>query len=245
MSAERTRWVCIHQPCYLPWLGLFHKIKASAHYVVLDDCQLSHRTWINRVHIARGDTRQLLSVPVHFSLREGTLVRDVRIDHSKNWRRKHDAAIRQNYARASHFGELAELLDLVYGVSYDYLIDLNLAAMSWVFERFGMDVRLTRSSELDDHGAQGTERLAHLVKAVGGSGYFSGAGSDGYLEPDLFERHGLALDIQRFEAHAYPQRGATVFLPGLSVVDAIANLGMAGAARLLHDQAAPGSGARA
>lgn len=37
-----------HQPVYLPWLGLFHKIALSDVYCFFDDVQYLRRDWNNR-----------------------------------------------------------------------------------------------------------------------------------------------------------------------------------------------------
>lgn len=228
------RWVCIHQPCYLPWLGLFHKIAASDTYVVLDDCQLSHRSWITRVNVVGNGRPLLLSVPVHHSFSQGTTVAEARIDTRHAWQRKHRLTLEQNYRKAPHFAEVEPLLDIALGQPWERLIDLNLAVMTWVMERLGIATPLRRASDLAVGEVAATERLVALVRAAGGEGYLSGNGSGGYLDPAAFARAGLGLAFQDFRQVPYAQKGAAEFLPGMSIVDVIANVGLAGARERLE-----------
>ena len=57
--------VTIHQPCYLPYLGVFHKIWKADAFVFLDDAQYSNGyvfEW-NRIKTPQGECR--LKVPLH------------------------------------------------------------------------------------------------------------------------------------------------------------------------------------
>ena len=40
-----------HQPVYLPWLGLFHKIALSDTFVYFDQVQYLPKDWMNRNRI--------------------------------------------------------------------------------------------------------------------------------------------------------------------------------------------------
>ena len=54
-----------HQPVYLPWLGLFHKIALSDAFVWFDDVQYQKRDWNNRNKIKTNSGPAWLTVPVH------------------------------------------------------------------------------------------------------------------------------------------------------------------------------------
>ena len=56
--------VTIHQPCYLPYLGIFHKIWKADVFAYLDDAQYSNGyvfEW-NRIKTPQGECR--LKVPL-------------------------------------------------------------------------------------------------------------------------------------------------------------------------------------
>jgi hypothetical protein len=91
---------------------------------------------------------------------------------------------------------------------------------------------MVRSSELNVNGAA-TDLLIATTKAVGGTAYLSGDGADGYQQDGRFAEEGLELQFQSFAPQPYPQIGSKEFVPGLSVLDALFNLGFEGTAALL------------
>jgi hypothetical protein len=53
-----------HQPAYLPWLGLFHKIAISDAFCYFDDVQYQVKDWNNRNKIKTAGGEVWLTVPV-------------------------------------------------------------------------------------------------------------------------------------------------------------------------------------
>ena len=73
-----------HQPNYLPWIGFFHKIAQSDKFVLAENVQFSTQSYINRTRIKSADgAAHWLTVPVH-SGDGNLLIKDIRIDNSKN-----------------------------------------------------------------------------------------------------------------------------------------------------------------
>ncbi len=236
--------VCIHQPTYLPWLGFFHKLSISDTWIVLDDCQLTRQSWISRVHVKGANGRVLLSVPVRYRFGDQAPLRDIRIDDSHGWRRKHEATLRQAYGRSPHFAAIEPLLEITFGRRHEFLADLDLAGIEWLGATLGVAPRRCASTTLGLAHLTGSERLAALTRAVGGDTYVSGRGSDEYLEPGVFAAAGVALEYQDFVAMPYPQAGGGEFLPGLSALDAIASVGVEAAAALARNAAAGAAAGR-
>ena len=53
-----------HQPVYLPWLGLFHKIASAGVFVSFDQVQYLPKDWNNRNRIKTATGPIWLTVPV-------------------------------------------------------------------------------------------------------------------------------------------------------------------------------------
>ena len=66
----------------------------------------------------------------------------------------------------------------------------------------------------------------------GGSTYMCG-GADGYQDESVFELHGVKHQYQSFKHPVYSQQGQQSFVSGLSVIDAVMNLGWRGVGELL------------
>jgi len=214
--------VAIHQPHYLPWPRYFEKIARADVFIVLDNIQYSRNGWQNRNRVrgARGDL--LLTVPVLDRHRQG--LDEVRINNTAPWRRKHLAALRQAYGKAPHFDALAPLLEDTYAREWDRLNPLNRHMLEGWVRLLGIDTPLRYASDLDVPGTA-TERLANLIRAVGGDAYYSGAFAlDAYLDPAVLHRAGIRLLLQHWTPPVYDQARAP-FLADLSIVDLLAHLG--------------------
>ena len=53
-----------HQPVYLPWLGLFHKIWLAEKFVLFNTVQYLPKEWMNRNKIKTNEGEIWLTVPV-------------------------------------------------------------------------------------------------------------------------------------------------------------------------------------
>jgi hypothetical protein len=68
------------------------------------------------------------------------------------------------------------------------------------------------------------QRLAQLVRAVGGAVYVSGAGGQKYQSGDVFSAVGVELEVRTYVPVPY-ERSGWPFVPGLSILDALFHLG--------------------
>src|SRR5882762_3147138 len=102
-----------HQPVYLPWLGLFHKIALADLFCYFDIAQYQTKDFNNRNRIKTHDGNMWLSVPVesknHFEKRVG----EIGIVQS-GWQRKHLKSIQIAYQKAPYFSRyMAEIEPLL------------------------------------------------------------------------------------------------------------------------------------
>jgi hypothetical protein len=214
--------VGIHQPHYLPWLRYFDKIARSDVFILLDTVQFSKNGWQNRNTIKTPNGPALLTVPVHARLDES--LRAVTIDNRQPWRVKHRRAIAQHYGKAPYYAEHKGFLDGVYGQHWEHLVDLNAHMLGYFLRALGIETPVVTASSLDVPGVA-TDRLVNLIKAVGGTRYYSGAYAlDTYLDTQRLQDAGIALELQEWQPPAYPQLYGE-FKPDLSILDLLMNCG--------------------
>ena len=92
-----------HQPVYLPWLGLFHKISLADIFVYFDQVQYLPKDWMNRNEIKTATGPSWLTVPV---LKKGHRERktsEIEINNEIDWRKKHLKTIKNNYCKSPFF----------------------------------------------------------------------------------------------------------------------------------------------
>lgn len=212
----------IHQLHYLPWLRYFDKIARSDVFIVLDNIQYNKNGWQNRNKIKAASGALLLTVPVHAPL--GCRLDEVTIDETQPWRRKHWAAILQNYGRAPYFDQYGPYFRDTYTREWHSLNALNKDMLDYFVRALGIRTPVRYSSELDAPGAA-TERLIRLIRSAGADTYYSGAYAvDQYLDVAQLKAAGIALCLQEWQAPVYPQfYGA--FVPDLSILDLIMHCG--------------------
>lgn len=223
-----SRVVAIHQPNFLPWLGYFDKLARADVFVLLDSVQFprsGHGEWMNRVRMLVHGEPRWATVPIR---RRGVqLIREVEIDDSQSWRRKVLRTLEANYARAPHFREVFPLVDQIVEHADDRLADFNEHGVRTLAELLGFKrAEIIRSSTLDVEGT-GSDLLAEITRAVGGTTYLSGGGAAAYQREESYRQRGVELGFQNFEHPRYPQ-GRDEFVPGLSVVDALMHCGAEG-----------------
>jgi hypothetical protein len=213
--------VAVHQPNYAPWCGYFAKMFASDVFVFLDDAQLPQgRSYVSRVKIARGlDADQWLTVPVR---KEAKPIREIELA-DEPWAEKHRRTLQHEYAKASHFAEVLELLEPLYDAPGTSLAELNMRLLVSVAEYLGYEGEFHRSS---DHPAElaADERIAQLVSSVGGDVYVSGAGGENYQSEAVYAERGIELEVRVYEQVRY-ERSGWAWVGGLSVLDALFHRG--------------------
>ncbi|MDA2809615.1 WbqC family protein [Nocardiopsis sp. RSe5-2] len=219
--------VAMHQPHYLPWLGLVDKVDRSDLFVVLDHVQYERKGWQNRNYVASKNGPVLLTVPVIQHSRDERIM-DKKIDETRPWREKHRRTLAEHCYRGAPFWDAyGERVLALYEREWAGLADLAWATTALVLDAFGIDTPVVRASELGEFPGQKSELLAQLSAKVGAGSMLSGDGARDYVDQEIFKRYGVAVEWQGFTHPTYPQhnrRGAE-FLPRMAALDLLLNAG--------------------
>lgn len=215
--------VSIHQPDYIPWLGLYYKIAHSDVFVYLDDAQYSNEADhnVNRIKTPQGELK--LKVPVEQHL--GDLILNVRTRDELKWKEKHLKTLKMNYSKAKHFEEIYPGFETTIMDHQGSIAELNIAINKFICEGFGFKTKMLRSSEMDIHTVR-EERIIDITLKVGGDNYLSGNGARAYQTEDHFLEKGILLTYIDYKPIEYTQLWPKVgFLPYMSVLDYVFNCG--------------------
>jgi WbqC-like protein len=214
--------VAIHQPAYLPYPGFFHKLSMADVFVIMDDVQYDKRfTNRNRILVPQGPI--WISVPI---VKEDKFQPNklVRINNSIDWRPEHLKKIRTSYRNAPFFHLYEDYLQSVYSKDWEFLFDLDFELVKAATNWLGIKIPMLRESDLKVTG-KATDRLISACKAVGADTYISGIGGKNYLDEGSFSKNGLSVVYQNYRPFSYKQRFTAEFVPDLSIIDMISNLG--------------------
>lgn len=212
-----------HQPVYLPWLGLFHKIALADTFVSFNQAQYLIYNWNNRnkIKTVTGDT--WLSVPV---LRKGyreKRISEIEIDNSRPWRRKHWHSIYQNYKKTPYFDKHAPFFEHVYQKEWYYLANLNEFMLKWFLETLGIHVKFLRASDFHFQG-QSSDLVLDMCKQLGAHVFIFGALGKDYARVEAFEAAGIRVIFQDYQHPTYSQQYKD-FISHLSIIDLLFNCG--------------------
>jgi len=230
------RIVAIHQPNFFPWLGYFDKIARCDLFVFLDDVQYTKTggSWSNRVRLLVARQPRWVGAAIVRNYHGVRAIREMEFRADIPWREKMLKTIDANYAKCIHFEEAMEVLEPLIMNSEPNMAEYNCHAVRRLAEALDISTPMVRSSAIGYGDSVGTARLIDIVRATGGQAYLCGGGASGYQEDALFDQAGIALIYQNFRHPEYLQRGSTGFVKGLSVMDAMFNMGLAGTRRLLQ-----------
>ena len=218
-----------HQACYLPWLGLFHKIALADKFILWDDVQYQPKDFNNRNKIKFPDGPKWLTVPV---LRKGYLDKkywEIEIDNTVGWGRKHWKSIEQCYRKAPYFERYHEALKFIYAQEWKHLWLLNGALLSLFCGQLGIPLptegpnRFRMLSALHCEGTK-SELVLNVCKKVGATKYIFGSQGRDYADVKAFEREGIEVIFQDYQHPNYAQRFGK-FEPYMAIIDLLFNEG--------------------
>jgi hypothetical protein len=235
--ADGLRVITCHQPTYLPWAGLFHKLALADAIVVMDTVDYSRAGWQNRNRIKGSNGPFWLTVPlaratsVSRRLHEVTLVRGEAGSRS-DWQQMHWASLRHSYAHARYWSHYSSQFEEVYlGRRWTHLAELNLFLLKRLASILAIDVEFIRASDIGCQGRKSRLVLDHC-RRTSATVYVSGVNGHDYLFEREFLDAGISVFYQGYRSPVYEQRHGA-FAPHLSVVDLLFNVGADSTATLL------------
>ena len=213
-----------HQPVYIPWLGLFHKIALADLFCFFDDVQYEPKGWNNRNKIKfLGGATNWLTVPVLKSGHREKSYLDIEINNALPWRRKHWKSIELNYSGAPFFALYKENLRHFYTQEWSRLADFNYQMLLFLLEALGVSTQVIRMSDYSFRGTKSALVLDMCVQ-LGADTYIFGSEGRNYAEVQDFYKEGVIPVFQSYSHPNYPQFHGE-FQSHLSVIDLLFNCG--------------------
>lgn len=212
-----------HQPCYLPWLGLFHKIAKADRFVSFNQVQYQAKDWNNRNYIKSQQGAMWMTVPVNRKGRLDGCYRDIKINNNIGWGRKHWNALKLNYSKAPHFKNYADYFEDIYAREWDTLVDLNESMLQWFLDTLGINTRVESAADYHFQGHK-SDLVLDMCKQLGASTYIFGPQGKDYADREAFERAKIDLIFDEYNHPEYPQCYGD-FLSHMSIIDLLFNCG--------------------
>jgi hypothetical protein len=227
----------IHQPDFMPWLGLFNKIARSDIFVVLDHVlnNPNDGSWFRRVRVIAGGQPHWITIPL-VKPKDSVFVpinkMQIKIE-DKKFVKKNLQTIYQNYSRTKYFKDVIYLIDDYFQDEEVLMGVRNMKFINKVCSKLNITTQFIYSSALNCE-KKATELLVEICNKVGANVYLCGGGADGYQQDDLFAESNIKLIYNKFQHPVYDQANTNEFIPGLSIIDPLMNCGFEGVKQMLH-----------
>ena len=158
----------------------------------------------------------------------------MRVDWESDFSKKHLSTIENNYRKAPHFKEVFPFVEKFYASETPFIAKRNSDFILDILSAMEIKKEVYFASQMD-LTTKRNQLLIDIVKLINGTAYLYGKGSLGYLEFDLWERNDIEVVPQDYVHPEYNQFNTTSFIPGLSILDALFNIGLEKTKNLLRN----------
>jgi hypothetical protein len=217
--------LAVMQPYFFPYLGYFSLIKHTDRFILLDEVQFIRHGWIERNRILNQKEGWIyIKVPVIREKGRSTLIREIRIDNDKDWKKKILAQLQPYRKTAPYYRQAMDVVHSWISNDYKDIVSLNKTALEQVCDYIGFDhhLQVLSAMELPFLRPEAPDEWAlNICKALDGiDEYWNPPGGLAFFDPRKYESEGVRLRFQRINLERYDQKRPG-FIEGLSVIDAM------------------------
>ncbi len=215
--------IYIHQPNFLPWIGMIDALLNSDVFVVYDDVQYEDGGWQNRNKIIAKNSAQYITIPILKKF--GQNINQVYI--SNNYDPDYIVKkLKLTYANTPFF-EFSNDLFAIFLKNHTKLIDLNMDIIYWALNIFNKKIDVVLSSNIETPNLGKKERIFFVMNQMNEKKLYCGSGARNYLNDEDFNLMQLEVVWQKFEERhpVYEQKFNRNFIPNLSFIDMLFSTG--------------------
>ena len=219
--------VGMHQPNMMPWIGYFYKIFQSDIFILVDDVQFikSGSSYTNSVNLNEHGKVVKLTVPIKRIKGITQNINEI-VPVDNDWKRKYKRRIELAYCKCSFYKQEKDFIFDLITYNSSTQSEYNIHFIKEVIKRLNISTIVKISSDIEVESIDNaTDRIIKLTKAVNATHYISGRGGDSYQNHSLLKKEGVELIYSNFKDFEYKQYRTDSFIKGLSIIDAIFNIG--------------------
>ena len=217
---------CIHQPNYLPYLGIFSKIKNSDVFVVYDVAQYVKDRFDNRNLIKTAVGTQLLTIPLRDAESFKKRFYEIKLPENESWKKDHCKSIEVNYRKGKYFQQYYPSLSKIYKKKYKYFANFSIDIIKFLIDSFKINTKIIRTRDIDlELNEKSTEMIVQILKKIRADEYLAGVSGKNYMNEDLLKKSGIKVTYQHFKHPSYNQLFKSPFTENLAAIDLLFNEG--------------------
>lgn len=211
-----------HQPGYMPWIGLFHKIYLADTFCYFDIAQYQSKEFDNRNKIKTNSGVLWLTVPVESKNHLEKKLHEIKIIHN-GWQRKHIKSIELAYKKSKFFEKYFYEIQKILLTKHEYICDLNIELIDFFLGALDINVKTIRASDFSFEGKK-SDLVLDMCKKISADSYIFGSQGKNYALVDSFSKSGISVFFQNYIHPEYVQLHGS-FEPFMSILDLIFNCG--------------------
>ncbi|MHA8066140.1 WbqC family protein [Aquirufa sp. ROCK2-A2] len=135
---------------YLPSIEYFALIHSSSSIDFELEENFTKQTYRNRTHILGANGIEVLTVPIEHVSGQKQIIKDVKIDYSQDWMRRHIGGINAAYGKAPYFEYFEPLILHVFAKKNKFLVDLNIDFLNLVMKITGKALNFSFTHSFKD-----------------------------------------------------------------------------------------------
>lgn len=208
----------------MPYIGYFSLIKHTDEFILFDTVQFIRHGWIERNRMLKqAGGWQYIQVPLIKENGRDTLIKDIRINNTENWKQRMLAQIQHYRKIAPNYFRVVKLLEDIFSEEYTDIVSLNRRSLQTVCSFLGIEREFPVFSAMDVPVVPATapdEWALNICLALGADTYINPIGGTEFFCRDKYTAAGVRLFFQQMDITEYGQR-RTPFEPGLSILDVL------------------------
>lgn len=212
----------IMQPYFMPYLGYFSLIKHTDEFILFDTVQFIRHGWIERNRILKQNGGwQYIQIPLIKGNGRDTVIKDVRINNTENWKQKILAQLQHYKKIAPYYFRVTNLLKELFANDFDDITHLNQKSLQLVCDYLGFQRDFPIFSEMNlfiEEVNAPDEWALNICKAMNVSSYINPIGGSEFFDRIKYEKAGVDLKFQQMKLDEYDQKRQP-FEAGLSILD--------------------------
>ena len=216
-----------HQPAFLPWLGLIHKLIMSDIFIFMDIAKFRKRAFMHRNKIEINKTSHFLGLKIDDNS-DNQYCHQIQISNfHKNNLVELSNKILINYKNYEFYKDLDEFIRNCFDKNLTKLNDLCIIQLQYLCSVLNIKTKIIKESDFltfnDTLKIEASERLLLHAKKNNADIYITGINSKEYLNKEIFLKNNIFHYTQEFD-YLYFKKYQICEEP-LSIIHQIAKLG--------------------
>ena len=215
----------IMQPYFFPYLGYISLIKHTDVFILFDPVQFIRHGWIERNRVLKQNEGWIyIQVPL-LRYERDTLIKDIVIDDSQNWKSKIVSQIQPYKKVAPNYFKVKDLIEELFSDDFHTIVSLNKHSLELICQYLGFKKELPVFSQMNleiEQPKAPDEWALNICKAMTTdvTEYWNPPGGFSFFDKAKYDVANIDLKFQKINLLEYNQK-KTPFEPGLSIIDVL------------------------